>query len=308
MKKAAVFCSHGLGDGLIFLSLAYNLSKNGFTVDTYHPSLLELQNWVKYTKLKKEPLEENILETLKNYDLIIINSDYREINKKIKDCILKNYADIFFELHPTTCKSKSNPIGSMRFDFHKNIMLNLKDFCEKKLDIKYFEANDLLTPFSKLTHRKNKNRIIIHPTSKDIEKNWPNRKYEMLCVKLKKRGFDCKIILTKDEKKNYVTNFETPEFNNLSELACYIYESGYKIGNDSEISHLASLLNIPTLTIFSTKRKMRFWRPFKNNSVVVSFPLINIKGLRLREKYWKYTISVRRVLKKFKKILRKEKI
>ena len=77
------------------------------------------------------------------------------------------------------------------------------------------------------------------------------------------------------------------------------------LGNDSGIGHLASSLKIPTLTIFATKRKEILWKPnYITGITVSSWPLINIKGLRLREKFWKKTISVKKVIHNFNKLVK----
>jgi len=51
MKKAIIYASHGLGDGLIFLSLAYNLNKKGYKVDLFHPFLEKMQSWISYCSI-----------------------------------------------------------------------------------------------------------------------------------------------------------------------------------------------------------------------------------------------------------------
>jgi ADP-heptose:LPS heptosyltransferase len=75
------------------------------------------------------------------------------------------------------------------------------------------------------------------------------------------------------------------------------------IGNDSGIGHLASNLKIPTLTIFASRRKKTLWRcDFFQNDIIYPLPLINIKGFRIRDKYWYKTIFVFNILKKFNKL------
>jgi len=309
MKKALVYCSHGLGDGLLFLIISNNLAKNGYVVDTYHPFLHQIENWINYTKIKPYPKKAEDLN-FDDYDLLVINSDYNQLNKEVLSFAKQNYVQKTFELHPSTCKGKNPPKGDLKFDFTKTIIDNLAIFCENNLNLKNPRfSNDLIIP-KNLKYRKYSKRVAIHPSSKDIEKNWPKEKFQKLSMKLKKQGYDPYFILTSFEKEQFedIKNIEKPSFKNLSEVASFIYESGYMVGNDSGLAHLSSSLKIPTLTIFSTKRKQRFWRPsFYLNKTVVSWPLINIKGLRLREKYWKKTITYRRVLKKFTKLIEENK-
>lgn len=301
MKKAIVYSSHGLGDGLLFLMISKNLSNNGYLVDTYHPFLSEINKWFGYTNIKPYPNAESNLEFLKEYDLIIINSDYKPLNKEIVKFCKKNLANITYELHPSTCKGKNPPIGNLKFDFTKTVLENLKYFCEKFLNLKNIETSNSIKPLKNLKYRKYPKRIAVHPASKDIQKNWPKEKFEKVCHHLKKLGYEPYFILTDFERKDFEDiDVEKPFFKNLEEIASFIYESGYMLGNDSGIAHLASSLKIPTLTIFSTKRKERFWKPsFYLGKTVVSWPLLNVSHLRLREKFWKRTISVKRVLKNF---------
>ena len=82
---------------------------------------------------------------------------------------------------------------------------------------------------------------------------------------LKKKGLNVSYIFSNSEKKKYLwmreLGMELPDFEKLSDIASYIYESKYMIGNDSGIGHLASSLKIPTFTIFSSNRKKLFWHP-----------------------------------------------
>ncbi|NGX63013.1 MAG: hypothetical protein KR126chlam6_00418 [Candidatus Anoxychlamydiales bacterium] len=306
MKKALVYPSKGLGDGLLFLVLSNNLSKNGYEVDTYHPFLYNLDNWFKYTKIRPYPKNDNF-DFLKDYQLIIINSDYDPLNKKLVKVAKEKYKDITFEIHPSACKGKNPPIGDLKFDFKKTVKENLIVFLENELNLtSVLSSNDITVP-SNLSYRKYPKRVVIHPSSNDLEKNWPKEKFLKLFKKLKKEGFDPYFILMSFERQNFL-NFSNDQiftFNNLHEIASFIYESGFMIGNDSGIAHLASNLKIPTLTIFSTKRKHIFWRPsFYFDRSVISLPLLNIKGFRLREQYWKNTISSKRVLKNFSKLIK----
>ena len=97
-----------------------------------------------------------------------------------------------------------------------------------------------------------------------------------------------------------------PHFKSLKEVAAFLYESGYLIGNDSGLGHLASNLNIPTLTISGNPKRVRLWRPdwALNHVVTIPFPLPNFKGIRMRvrENFWQHFIPVARTLKAFRKL------
>jgi hypothetical protein len=305
MKKAYVFCSIGLGDSLIFSVIANNLKRNNYDVTLYHNFLDEINNCFDF-EIKKYPKDEDIDNLLDPADLIIINSDSSPINQEILKISKTKYKDKLFELHPSTCKGKNGYIGDFKFISSKTMNENLIYFCKNFLKLNNLIKDNGFKYFKDLTYRKNKNRVVIHPSSADINKNWPEKKYFKLIKKLEKKGFEAKVILKKDEIENFslLKNYIF-EISNLLDLSKYIYESGFMIGNDSGIGHLSSNLKIPTLTIFSSRRKKTFWRcDFFKNEIVYPYPLLNIKGLRIRDKYWDKTIFVYKVLKKFKKLIK----
>ena len=97
----------------------------------------------------------------------------------------------------------------------------------------------------------------------------------------------------------------SPQFLNLSDLAGFIYESGWMIGNDSGIGHLASCLGIKTLTIARNHKTSSFWRPSWSMGIVVHPPIWipNIKGIRWRDKQWQKWISVGQAVRAFKHLI-----
>jgi hypothetical protein len=96
-------------------------------------------------------------------------------------------------------------------------------------------------------------------------------------------------------------SIDAPVFSGLSELAAFVCESGYMIGNDSGIGHLASCLGLPTVTICRNEQSVRFWRPAwaPGRIITPSKWIPNVKGLRLRDKHWKKWISVNKVFDEF---------
>jgi heptosyltransferase III len=96
-------------------------------------------------------------------------------------------------------------------------------------------------------------------------------------------------------------NLDVPLFSGQSEMTAFICESGYMIGNDSGIGHLASCLGLPTVTICRSEQNGRFWRPsWAPGKLITPYKWIpNLKGLRWRDQHWKTWISVRRVLDNF---------
>jgi len=308
--KAAVFCSKGLGDALIFLVIAQNLKNEGYEVDVYHEITVQLQPWFHHFFLRSYPKNDEIRKCLEAYDLIIINKDEREISQQIAEEAKELKPDNCWILCPTTCKGKKI-LGDFQFDIRKSMVENLQNFCRDKLACKNVVFLNGIFPLKELKYRQCPSRIIIHPTSTSKKRNWPKVKFLALAKILKNKGYTVAFIVSEQERSIWQDalnqGYLVPSFASLQDLAAYVYESGYMIGNDSGIGHLASCLKIPTLTIFASRRKRLLWQPgwFLNEKVAAPWWVINIKGFRLREKKWHVFISVGKLYNVFKKLVSK---
>jgi hypothetical protein len=301
----------GLGDGLIFLTLSQNLHENGYEVDTYHPTLGLLQRWFPHLPIKPFPKKEEIASVFSVYEKILINSDHTEENRWIQKFAKEKNKEGTNILHATTCRGKHLP-GDLRFDTKKTIVTNLLEFCQNDLHLSRVLRDNGCRPPKNLLHCKEKKRVVIHPTSKNEKRNWPPGKFLKLAHFLQQMGFDVSIMTAPFERKQWewvqFYGLSLPVFSSLDEMSSFLYESRFFIGMDSGLGHLASCLQIPTLTIFACQRKKEFWRPGWSKGRSVSAPafLPNIKGLRLRDKYWKSFLSVKRVLQEFLQLAKKE--
>ncbi|MBS0620545.1 MAG: glycosyl transferase, partial [Verrucomicrobia bacterium] len=143
-------------------------------------------------------------------------------------------------------------------------------------------------------------RVILHPVSSREGKNWPREKYIELASHLQSQGYDPLFALTPEEQAGW-DGVRATTCATHSDMAHAIAESGYMIGNDSGIGHLASCLGLPTLTICRSAQTARFWRPaWSRGTVVAPSSLIpNLKGLRLRDTHWKKWVSTAKVMKSF---------
>ena len=163
------------------------------------------------------------------------------------------------------------------------------------------KSNGIVAP-NDVRPRYFKNRIIFHPASSRAGKNWEGEKYRKLALELQGRGFVPSFIMTLEERREWnLENLDAPLFSEQSEMAAFICESGYMIGNDSGIGHLASCLGLPTVTICRSEQAGRFWRPAwaPGKLITPSKWVPNLKGLRLRDRHWKKWISTRKVLDQF---------
>ncbi len=307
MKKCAVFSCLGLGDGLITLVLSHNLSLNGYAVTTYHPFLNQMQSW--FPSLPIIPFPETALEmTLASFDRFFIMYERSERMQAILTYCQTHYKEKTTVLNPIATAKTNYPYWEQgRFDGRVPFVENLYQFCRGVLKLSVVTKNNGIVIPEGLLSRKHKERVIIHPTSSRPGKNWSQKKFLALGKKLERKGLKPIFILTDAEKKEWA-QVNTLGSADLSSLAAYVYESGHMIGNDSGIGHLASCFGLPTVTICRNKQASAFWRPSWSPAEVITPAswVPNLKGLRLRDQYWKQWISVRRVFSVFLSQLKKQ--
>lgn len=307
--KCAVFSTPGLGDGIIALTISNNLHRNGWDVITYHEQQLsELQDWFLHLKIEKFPPLEKIDEVLHSFDRIFVfYSDSSIFIKSLIDIGKKKDPTQIIVINPCFSRNVGNQFYYEDSFFDPNLCMvdNIKNFCAEVLHLpNTTKSNGIIAPQG-LVHRKYENRIVIHPTSSKDGKNWPAKKYVKLALHLKKLGFNPKFIVGPHERGDWEwlekKDIEVPRFDRLDLLAKYIYQSGYFIGNDSGVGHLASCQNIPTLSIFRNKRFSKLWRPgWAVGKVIFPHPLIpNVFFYRLRDRQWKKFVPLKKVLKAF---------
>ncbi|HSW72341.1 MAG TPA: glycosyltransferase family 9 protein [Chlamydiales bacterium] len=317
MKKAAVFSHSGLGDAIITLVISNNLHQNGWQVDTYHNGFQAMQAWVPHLPILMYPQVKEIDAILEKYDLIVaVHDDSNEFVLKLIDAGKRKDPEGIKVIYPypTNGIRLREYYQDSLLDPSKSIIEGYRLFCEEILHLaKTTKENGIIAPLH-LKYRKHPKRICLHVASSRPSKNWPIEKFVKLALHLKEKGFDPVIIPGgPKEWKEYEwlveQGFSVPFFQTLEEAASYLYESGYLIGNDSGLGHLASSMGIPTVTISRRKSNARFWRPnWAPGKIVTPHVLIpNISGWRLRDRKWQSFISVNKVEKAFISLIEDEK-
>jgi len=295
MKTAVISCL-GLGDGLLALVLSNNLVLNHHSVVTFHPFLNQLQGWFPHLPIAPFPDEETLLN---DYEQFFFIYD-KKMDSVIQKCYQK-YPDSTYVLNPIAtpkCDYRYWEVG--RFDGRQPFADNLMKFCREVLGLKEVTKENGIQIPSNLTPQKFSRRVVIHPTSSRPSKNWPKEKFLQLSNSLKKGGYEPAWILTEQERSNWPDAF-APQFSNLDAIARFIAESGWMIGNDSGIGHLASCLKLPTVTICRHQMVSDFWKPSWSRGSVILPPgwVPNLKGFRFRDRHWQKFISVEKVLNAF---------
>ena len=298
MKRAAVIPSKGIGDALLMMIASHQLLLQGYEVTTFHGALRELAAWFPGHRFADRPP----LQELSAFDFALIEND-----NSPEVLSLKNpKASIFY---PTYKEGKHPPLSPIDqvFDADLSMADNIAEAMRVLLNLEKPSKENGLTPPKGLVHRLYLHRIVIHAGSSEAQKNWPLEKFLEVSRGLKRRGFYPVFAIEEREKEKWTAlqKEELVFLKNLEELATLIYESGAFIGNDSLLGHLASNLNIPTLTISDDQKRMQLWRPGWLQGAVVTPQrwVPNFKPLRLRKKKWQAFVSSRRVLSVFKDIL-----
>ncbi|WP_235610673.1 glycosyltransferase family 9 protein [Bordetella sp. H567] len=156
-----------------------------------------------------------------------------------------------------------------------------------------------------LRPRLHERRVIIHPTSSEAARCWKPSQYVALATVLRTRGFEPVFVLAPAERAEWrdllarhgLSILDAPD---LAHTAEAIYESGWFIGTDSGIGHLASACGIPTVTIVDRPRNMRRWRPVWAPGLVVQPWWLPMRWLR--RAYWREATTVGRTLRTFDKL------
>lgn len=305
--KIAIVCAQGLGDALLMMIVAHQFKLSGYKPTVFHNYAKELTLLFKDICILPYPSLDQLEQTLAAFEHVIIENDHSKRAYylfELREAKKLNNLIFFFP----TASSKFQK-GDFIFDPRIPIASNICRACQTVLQLQNAtKENGIFIP--KGIYRRFAKRIVIHPTSNDPKRNWFSSQFLALAYRLQSKGYYISFSVSPSERTDWLhiekAGFELPSFYNLSKIADYLYESGFFIGNDSGVGHLASNLGIPTLTISGNPKRVRLWRPdwHMGHIVTVPFPLPNFKGLYLpiRENFWQYFISVSRTLKAFHKL------
>ena len=301
-KKALVLPAKGFGDGLLMMIVSFYLQQAGYETTIAHPLLHELNSWFKGFHFTKKA-------DLFSFDRIIVQNDNSKFMNELKS-LRKNKKlkklSFFYGGYQEKKHGPLHPKDAV-FDLSLPMADNIASSSSHLLSNPFSKKNGISPP-EDLTKKKHAKRVVIHPLTEE-EKNWPIKRFIAVGKQLSHLGYHVAFVMSPKQRKSHLflqnQGFEVPLLVNLSDLASFIYESGYFIGVDSGPGHLASVLDIPSIIIASDRKHMKLWQPGWRKAHLV-FPsrfLLNIKYLRLKEKLWKSFISPQKVLKTFQKII-----
>lgn len=286
MKNLAVVCNTGLGDLILFERIAHALVCAGHSVCVYGNYWDKFSNWYPNTRFEKCP------EDIEDPESVFWN---------------KHEGYIFQEYAPGSHVKKDNiwVLGENYRQKHQSWLSHQEFFLKSVFGLENPQLISSMKPPEGLFYRKNMTQVVIHPTSLKEEKNWPSEKFIQLAQELVLGGYQPVFCVAENEKTFWQIKLKPLNLPllviPLKDLAAVIYESGYFIGNDSGIAHMAPALGIPSLKIFDRTSRALFWSGGWHNARSVTPWPIPTRYLRI--KYWKACLSVSRVKRAFNQLV-----
>ena len=125
----------------------------------------------------------------------------------------------------------------------------------------------LLWGGNRLEYPAEDNKVVIHPGSGSKRKLWPLSNFITVARRLRSKGMHPEFVLGPAEyslKEPLLAHGEDMRqvlcFSDLNELLGRLKTAAGFIGNDSGVTHLAALMNIPTVAVFGPSDPKR-WHP-----------------------------------------------
>ncbi|ETF00966.1 hypothetical protein W822_20795 [Advenella kashmirensis W13003] len=166
-----------------------------------------------------------------------------------------------------------------------------------------------LQPHHPERSRQNRRRVVIHPTAGTPERYWSAARFLELARRLTRVGYDVAFVVEERDAQTWRQAaqgqpFTVNYFESLQELGAFIHESGYFVGNDSGVGHLASALGVPTVTISHRPRNMNRWRPQWAPGIIVPHVWLPLRAWR--RKYWRLAVTVGAVERSLRRLQKME--
>lgn len=241
LKKVGVICCESLSDGLMMMVASHRLLIEGADVVTYHNRLDELSLWFQFHSFAPKPPIESLEKELSTLDFLILQYDGSPYCKEIVRIFSNKQRPILSIFYPIYSKYTHPPLTPWDRVFNKHLPMveNIALAISSLLQVRDHSKNNGLLAPPHLYHRKYPKRVAI------LRSKTAPKKYDTIAREVAKLKFEPLFIESTD----------------LSLGASLIYESGYFIGPESDLCHLASNLQIPSLVVSGNKKPLSLWRP-----------------------------------------------
>ncbi len=247
-SRVALMLSPALGDSLLMMIVARNLRANRIAVTVFGKQANEMAAWFPDVDIRPDLTTDTLASTLSGFDTVI--QMHRDRPFANLDRYHRNVA-----LLDSTYRARSS----------KSMADRLSQFCRDELGLPAVEKSNGIAPPVGLQHRKYPLRVAIHPTASTPDKCWLPSRFIRLALKLRELGFSPQFVVAPHERHEWLHveqfGIALPELGTLNNVAAWLFESGWFIGNDSGIGHLASNLQVPTLSLFMRRGIARTWQP-----------------------------------------------
>lgn len=211
-----------------------------------------------FSSMFSEKVDAVAAEIINSYDEILLFSYSQELERGIGGIVQR-------KIH------RIPPRPGAHLDIHilNHILSRLAE--SRLIDDPAPPENDY---FARLTEHE-ETKIILHPGSGSMRKNWPVSNFIATFKILRAAGMHPEIILGPAEQslseifaKNLPAGSRIYMLSDLFDLIRILKQSGGFIGNDSGISHLAAFMGIPTVVIFGPSDPKR-WKPFGRSVEII---------------------------------------
>ncbi|HEY1998937.1 glycosyltransferase family 9 protein [Paraburkholderia sp.] len=284
-RSVAFVMSPALGDTLNLLIVAHNLRRAGWRVDVFGDHAHALAAWFAHLSIAPALKADDAPRMLMRYPVVIQMHRDRPLAQ------LRDWHAGFIDLHEVEY-GKNADCMAKRF----------ADFAAARFKLADVVISNGMRPPGDLTFRKHASRVAMHPEASTPDKRWLPDRFVQLSRRLEAAGMQVELIVEDRERSRWESlGCALPplrSFASTALLAEWLYESGWFIGNDSGVGHLASSLGLPTLTIFRRRGVAQRWRPgFATGDIMLPSWWLPTAGLK--ERWWRESITVGRVLKAF---------
>jgi ADP-heptose:LPS heptosyltransferase len=283
--KMAFIMSPRLGDALIAMTLIYNLHRQGYDVTVYSDFIADLKEWFPWARVFAYSAEQDAKATWGGYDILLHRypHDVRCGSELWHPCVLALSALSLYR----QCRNEVD---------------QQLEVCKKIFDIQQpYRDNGIVLP-NGLRSQRASHKVAIHPTASLKTRYWLAKHFISLAKRLESEGYEPMFLVAPHEKEDtewiVKAGFKriiTTSIENAAEVIC---GSGWFIGNDSGLGHLASCLGIPTVSMHQRRKVKICWHPgFALNKALL--PRVNLLVKSWKEKYWKYFLTPSQVYNAF---------
>ncbi|WP_415792418.1 glycosyltransferase family 9 protein [Bordetella tumulicola] len=286
-NRVAMLMAPRLGDTLLMMNMVQNLRANGRSVTVFGDYAYALRAWFPGIDIRPSLPESEASHALADYD-----------------CAAQMHVGWPYGLHD---------YARSYFYYDEHVVVTgkgfiklnqIRDYCHQQLGLENCSLNNGLRPLPELRHRQHLRRVAVHPSSGGEERRWAASHFVELGKRLQRSGYQPFYILAPYEREQWACLAENGlsiyPSTLLSDVATFIHESGWFVGNESGIGHLASNVGIPTLTVTGRPTRTLSWRPGWSTSRIV-YPGY-IPGGRLRDRLWRHWLKPRQVLRAFRQL------